>query len=98
MESKQIERVEISIFDRIKNETFDALHDFICRHACTSFTDHFFFQTNKKQLGKKHNEIVVSSPKVKHPVAVRYCFRNFQIGNLKNHRNLPVIPFRTDNW
>lgn len=56
------------------------------------------FYPAKAELGKKNNEIVVSSPKVKHPVAVRYCFRNFQIGNLKNHRNLPVIPFRTDNW
>lgn len=42
--------------------------------------------------------IRVSSPEVKHPVAVRYCFRNFQIGNLKNGANLPVYPFRTDHW
>lgn len=67
MESKQIERVEISIFDRIKNETFDALHDFICRHACTSFTDHFFFQTNKKQVGKeKQFTFCFSSSSIRH--------------------------------
>jgi sialate O-acetylesterase len=42
--------------------------------------------------------IKVSSPKVKKPVAVRYCFRNFQIGNVKNGANLPLFPFRTDNW
>ena len=42
--------------------------------------------------------IVVSSPEVKNPVAVRYCFRNFQIGNVKNAANLPLFPFRTDNW
>ena len=42
--------------------------------------------------------IKLSSPKVKRPVAVRYCFRNFQIGNVKNGANLPLFPFRTDNW
>lgn len=47
--------------------------------------------TNKKT-------ILVKSDKVKEPVAVRYCFRNFQTGNLKNHRGMPVIPFRTDQW
>ena len=40
----------------------------------------------------------VSSPEVKAPVAVRYCFKNFEIGNLKNQGGLPLIPFRTDNW
>ena len=42
--------------------------------------------------------IKISSPKVKKPVAVRYCFKNFQIGNVKNAGNLPLFPFRTDNW
>ena len=42
--------------------------------------------------------IAVSSPEVKQPVAVRYCFRNFQIGNVKNGAGLPLFPFRTDNW
>ena len=40
----------------------------------------------------------ISSPEVKNPVAVRYCFKNFQIGNVKNGANLPLFPFRTDNW
>lgn len=42
--------------------------------------------------------IIVSSPEVKQPVAVRYCFKNFQMGNVKNAANLPLFPFRTDNW
>lgn len=46
--------------------------------------------------GKK--TIRVRSEQVKHPVAVRYCFQNFQPGNLKNHRGMPVVPFRTDHW
>ena len=42
--------------------------------------------------------LVVSSKEVSEPAAVRYCFRNFQIGNLANSWGLPVIPFRTDDF
>jgi len=42
--------------------------------------------------------IIVSNEEVSDPVAVRYCFRNFLIGNLYNNREQPVVPFRTDNW
>ena len=42
--------------------------------------------------------IKIWSPDVKKPVAVRYCFRNFQLGNVKNAAGLPLFPFRTDNW
>jgi sialate O-acetylesterase len=42
--------------------------------------------------------IRITSPEVKKPVAVRYCFKNFQLGNVKNGANLPLFPFRTDNW
>jgi len=40
----------------------------------------------------------VSSPEVPAPVAVRYCFKNFCIGNLGNALGLPLFPFRTDDW
>ena len=39
---------------------------------------------------------VLTRPAVKKPVAVRYCFRNFQIGNIKNAAGLPLFPFRSD--
>ena len=42
--------------------------------------------------------IKITSPEVSKPVAVRYCFKNFQIGNVKNGGNLPLFPFRTDSW
>ena len=48
--------------------------------------------------GKWDEYIAVVSPDVKQPVAVRYCFRNFLLGNVKNGANLPLFPFRTDNW
>ena len=43
-------------------------------------------------------EVTVSSPEVKQPVAVRYSFRNFAPGNLKNVYGIPAVPFRTDDW
>ena len=42
--------------------------------------------------------VKVWSDRVKHPVAVRYCFRDFQIGTLKTNRLLPFAPFRTDDF
>ena len=43
-------------------------------------------------------ELVISAPAVPFPVTVRYCFKDFQTGNVKNAAGLPLIPFRTDNW
>ena len=48
--------------------------------------------------GKWDETIRITCPEVSQPVALRYCFKNFQIGNLKNGAGLPLIPFRTDNW
>lgn len=44
----------------------------------------------------RQNRLVVSSPEVETPVAVRYCFDDATIGNLFNGDGLPVAPFRTD--
>lgn len=42
--------------------------------------------------------IVVSSPKVKEPVAVRFAWKAVPEPNLFNIENLPASPFRTDDW
>ncbi len=42
--------------------------------------------------------LVVSSPDVLHPVAVRYAFSNTPIATLFNKAGLPAPSFRTDNW
>ena len=43
--------------------------------------------------------VVVSSPEVKEPVAVRYAFSmNPHGANLYNRDGLPAGPFRTDDW
>jgi sialate O-acetylesterase len=44
------------------------------------------------------NSIVVSSPEVQNPVAVRYGWANNPDCNLYNKEGLPASPFRTDNW
>ena len=46
----------------------------------------------------RNETVLLTAPEVKHPVAVRYCFKDFQLGNLKNAGLLPLFPFRTDNW
>lgn len=40
--------------------------------------------------------IIITCPDVKKPKYVRYCFRNFQLGNVKNAAGLPLFPFRSD--
>lgn len=42
--------------------------------------------------------VTVSSDKVNDIKAVRYCFHNFAIGQLKDMYGMPLVPFRTDNW
>jgi sialate O-acetylesterase len=42
--------------------------------------------------------VVVSSPQVPQPVAVRYGWRPVPHGNLVNAAGLPASPFRTDAW
>ncbi len=42
--------------------------------------------------------IVVSSPEVARPLAVRYGWDINPVCNLYNHAGLPAVPFRTDDW
>jgi sialate O-acetylesterase len=44
------------------------------------------------------NTIVVSSPQVPSPVAVRYGWASDPTCNLYNQEGLPASPFRTDDW
>lgn len=46
----------------------------------------------------EENTVVVSSPEVPDPVAVRYAWADSPICNLFNKEGLPASPFRTDNW
>jgi sialate O-acetylesterase len=44
------------------------------------------------------DSVVVSSPQVSEPVAVRYAWGDSPICNLFNKEGLPASPFRTDGW
>jgi len=44
------------------------------------------------------NKVVVFSPEVSAPAAVRYAWANSPVGNLQNKEGLPASPFRTDSW
>jgi sialate O-acetylesterase len=44
------------------------------------------------------NTVVVSSPAVPDPVAVRYAWAENPVCNLYNREGLPANPFRTDDW
>jgi len=57
--------------------------------------DHVFYPAVVKIEG---NLLVVSSTKVKQPVAARYAFTNTSEATLFNGAGLPASSFRTDNW
>ena len=43
-------------------------------------------------------QVIVSSPEVAEPVAVRYGWANHPVISLFNNEGLPLAPFRTDDW
>ncbi|MBK0369281.1 sialate O-acetylesterase [Flavobacterium agrisoli] len=57
--------------------------------------DRVFYPATAKIKG---NSVMVSSDKVKKPVAVRFAWKKVPEPNLFNAENLPASPFRTDNW
>jgi sialate O-acetylesterase len=44
------------------------------------------------------DRVIVSSPQVAHPVAVRYGWANYPVVNLYDQAGLPASPFRTDDF
>lgn len=50
------------------------------------------------QAERVDDDVVVTCAEVPAPVAVRYCFRDFQVGNLTGSLGLPAAPFRSDSW
>ena len=61
-------------------------------------SDRVFYPARAVKGFPNVTELTVSSDKVPEPVAVRYCFKNFSIGNVGNVYGQPMVPFRTDNW
>ena len=46
----------------------------------------------------ERDTLLVFSPQVKEPVAVRYAWKNAPEANLYNSAGLPAVPFRSDSW
>lgn len=46
----------------------------------------------------RSKSVVLSSPEVENPVAVRYAFKDYVKGELFSTEGLPVSSFRTDDW
>lgn len=44
------------------------------------------------------SSVTLTATEVKTPVAVRYAFKDFVVGDLFGNDGLPVSSFRTDNW
>ena len=57
--------------------------------------DHVFYPARVRQKG---GELLVSSPSVKQPAAVRYAWEADPVVSLFNQAGLPAAPFRTDTW
>ena len=83
--------------------SFDHLEMGICRnYDLRGFElageDRVFYPADNVKLRWQKKHIILTSEKVPNPVAVRYCFRNFQSGTMIGGNELPLVPFRTDNW
>ena len=57
--------------------------------------DKVFYPAKAKVL---QNKVIVTSDAVVNPVAVRYAFEDFVVGDLFGMGGLPVSSFRSDNW
>lgn len=88
--------------DRKATVTFDhAGRGLVAQHGeLTGFAiagaDRKFQWADAEIRGK--NRVVVSSPLVPHPVAVRYGWDDFPLVNLFSRDGLPASPFRTDDF
>jgi len=58
--------------------------------------DRKFHWADAKIVGR--DQILLSSPEVESPVAVRYAWANFPRCNLYNEEGFPAVPFRTDTF
>ncbi|WP_455668190.1 sialate O-acetylesterase [Phocaeicola sp.] len=71
------------------------LHPDPIRGFLIAGTDHVFYPAT---VSVKKKEVIVQSPEVPHPIAVRYNWADSPDGTLFGASGLPVVPFRTDKW
>jgi sialate O-acetylesterase len=93
---------EMTIHDNIAELTFDhaskGLTSFgkeLSNFEIAGINKHFF---KAKAFITKNGRVRIYSDWVSKPVAVRYAFKNFVVGDLYNTEGLPASSFRTDDW
>lgn len=59
-------------------------------------SDGRFYEAHARRDDFNSATLTVWADEVSEPVAVRYCFRNFLPGNVRNNWGLPALPFRSD--
>lgn len=92
---------EMEVQDSVAVVSFDHLSGFSSYCEYTGFEiagEDRVFHPAQAKTSYRTRTVSVWSGQVKKPVAVRYCFKNFLLGNLKTNRGLPFAPFRTDNF
>ena len=70
-------------------------HEFESKCVEVAGADRVFYPAEAKI---ERSKLVVRSDKVKEPVAVRYAFRDWVVGDLFGSDGLPISSFRTDDW
>ncbi|MCC8117498.1 MAG: sialate O-acetylesterase [Bacteroidales bacterium] len=61
-------------------------------------TDHVFHPAKAIQTWDTYDVIVYKPEECDSIESIRYCFKNFAIGQVHNMLGLPLVPFRTDSW
>jgi sialate O-acetylesterase len=84
-------------FDSVGNglKTFDVAE---ARGFTIAGEDRKFYRAKAKIVGQHHDQVEVSADEVSKPVAVRYAWADNPVCNLYGNGDLPVTPFRTDDW
>ena len=85
--------VEVS-FDR-SSMWISCKHGFESKCFEVAGEDRVFYPAKAEVKQKK---MVVRSEQVKHPVAVRYGFKDWVVGDLYGSDGLPISSFRSDDW
>lgn len=56
------------------------------------------FHPCQAQFRWQTNTVFLTSQDVPEPIAIRYCFKDWQPGGVLGGNELPLFPFRTDEW
>lgn len=91
-----VESTLVLSFDHVGSGIFAKGNDKTLQGFAIAGADHKFYWAKATIVDDK---VIVSHPKIKSPVAVRYAWAdNPDKANLYNREGLPASPFRTDDW